>query len=374
MAINKTVNKSTKTHGAMRNCMEYVLRDSKINSSLVYVSGPFDAEEITYDTVYRSFLEEKKLWNKDSGRMYAHNIISWHKDEEITPEEAYEFGKEFVEQWFEGFQTLMTVHVDRDHIHLHMVTNTVSYIDGHKLHTTKNELEEMKQLTNRMCESRGWSTPEKGKDFHGNDLGMGHVRAWSKDKYHMLLHNAKENYVAACALAILEAKADACSQDDFIRNMKQKGWHVIWKPTRKNITFVNEEGKKVRDRNILKTFNINVTKGELLDEFIRNDERRNGVMRDDEEERNRRAAEDAELAGYYQQVQDAFEGTGTGDRAEGIEDFTAGEVAPGERRSVREALATKGRTKGAPGAEDRKREEQLPVPEQQAKRNRRRAR
>lgn len=125
MAINKTVNKSTKTHGAMRNCMEYVLRDSKINSSLVYVSGPFDAEEITYDTVYRSFLEEKKLWNKDSGRMYAHNIISWHKDEEITPEEAYEFGKEFVEQWFKGFQTLMAVHVDRNHIHLHMVRSAI---------------------------------------------------------------------------------------------------------------------------------------------------------------------------------------------------------------------------------------------------------
>ena len=212
----------------------------------------FEAEEITYDTVYRSFLEEKKLWNKDSGRMYAHNIISWHKDEKITPEEAYEFGKEFVEQWFDGFQTLMAVHVDHNHIHLHMVTNTVSYIDGHKLHTIKNELEEMKQLTNRMCEARCWSTPEKGK----------------------------ESYVAACALAILEAKADACSQDDFIRNMKQKGWHVIWKPTRKNITFVNEEGKKVRDRNILKTFNINITKGELLDEFIRNNERRNGILRD----------------------------------------------------------------------------------------------
>ena len=88
MAINKTVNKSTKTHGAMRNCMEYVLRDSKINSSLVYVSGPLDAEEITYDTVYRSFLDEKKLWNKDSGRMYAHNVISWHKDEELTPDDV----------------------------------------------------------------------------------------------------------------------------------------------------------------------------------------------------------------------------------------------------------------------------------------------
>ena len=69
-------------------------------------------------------------------------------------------------------------------------------------------------------------------------------------------------------------------------------------------------------------------------------------------------------------MQDALEGTGTGDRAEGIEDFTAREVASGERRSIREALATK----GTPGTEDRKREEQLPIPEQQSKRNRRRAR
>ena len=97
-------------------------------------------------------------------------------------------------------------------------------------------------------------------------------------------------------------------------------------------------------------------------------------MRDDEEERSRRAAEDTELAGYYQQVQDALEGTGAGNSAEGIEDFTAGEVGQGERRSIREALVTKGRTKGTSRAEDRMREEQLPVPEQQAKRNRRRAR
>ena len=114
--------------------------------------------------------------------------------------------------------------------------------------------------------------------------------------------------------------------------------------------------------------------GQLLDEFIRNNERRNGVLRDDEEERIRRAAEDAELAGYYQQVQDALEGTCAGNIAEGLENIPVGEVVPGERRSIREALATKGRTKGTPGAEDRKREEQLPVPEQQAKRNRRRAR
>ncbi len=44
--------------------------------------------------------------------MYAHNIISWHKDEQITPEQAFEFGKEFAEKWFSGFQTLVAVHKD----------------------------------------------------------------------------------------------------------------------------------------------------------------------------------------------------------------------------------------------------------------------
>ena len=88
MAVNKTVNKRTNSHGAMRNCIEYVLRQDKTSEQLAYVTGPYCHDEINYDLVYRTFLEEKKLWNKDSGRMYAHNIISWHKDEQITLEHS----------------------------------------------------------------------------------------------------------------------------------------------------------------------------------------------------------------------------------------------------------------------------------------------
>ena len=98
MAVNKTINKRTNTHGAMRNCIEYVLRQDKTGELLTYVTGPYCHDEINYDLVYRTFLEEKKMWNKDSGRMYAHNIISWHKDEQITSEQALEFGKEFAEK------------------------------------------------------------------------------------------------------------------------------------------------------------------------------------------------------------------------------------------------------------------------------------
>ena len=167
MAINKTINKRTNSHGAMRNCIEYVLRQDKTSELLTYVTGPYCHDEINYDLVYRTFLEEKKMWDKDSGRMYAHNIISWHKDEQITPEQALEFGKEFAENWFSGFQTLVAVHKDKDHSHCHLVTNSVSYEDGRKLHNTRKDLERMKQLTNQMCRERGLTVAEKGKHFDG---------------------------------------------------------------------------------------------------------------------------------------------------------------------------------------------------------------
>ena len=200
MAINKTVNKSTKTHGAMRNCLEYVLRTDKTNEQLVYVTGPYDKEGIDYDQVYRSFLEEKRIWDKDSGRMYAHNIISWHKDEAITSEQAFEFGKEFAENWFQGFQTVVAVHKDKEHIHCHLVTNTVSFEDGRRLHNTRKDLERMKELTNRMCKERDLSVAEKGRHFNGTPMENGTLTAWSKDKYNLIQNEKAKSYLTECAI------------------------------------------------------------------------------------------------------------------------------------------------------------------------------
>ena len=61
----------------------------------------------------------------------------------------------------------MAVHKDKNHIHCHLVTNSVSYEDGRKLHNTKKDLECMKQLTNQMCRERGLTIAEKGKHFDG---------------------------------------------------------------------------------------------------------------------------------------------------------------------------------------------------------------
>ena len=314
MAVNKTINKRTNTHGAMRNCIEYVLRQDKTSELLTYITGPYCHNEINYDLVYRTFLEEKKMWNKDTGRMYAHNIISWHKDEQITPEQAFEFGKEFAENWFSGFQTLVAVHKDKDHIHCHLVTNSVSYEDGRKLHNTRKDLERMKQLTNQMCRERGLTVAEKGKHFDGSQIEKGEVIAWSKDKYNLFRQQVKDSFVADCAMAVLKALENCISKEKFIEKMKQFGWNVNWTEKRKHITFQNQEGKKVRDSNLFKTFHLDISKEGLENEF-------NGNRKKARDSANRDSRSDEELAGYYRQVEAACERAGgiigAGDEGEG---------------------------------------------------------
>lgn len=270
MAITKAINKSTKAAGAMRNCIEYVLKEWKTADGLVDITGPYSYTNITYDNVYRAYMDEKKLWDKNSGRMYAHNVISFHENEKITPEQALEFGREFAEKVFGKFQTLISVHQDKNHLHIHFVTNSVSYMDGHKLHMKSTDLEAMKQITNNMCKKRGLSVAEKGKHFDGSSIEPGQLSAWSKDKYNQIKNDLKNSFIADCIGAIMEVIKKCCNKDEFIAAMHDKGWSVTWKDKRKNLTFENSKGEKVRDSNLSKTFNTDISKESLEAKFNEN--------------------------------------------------------------------------------------------------------
>lgn len=312
MAVNKVVNKSTKSHGAMRNVIEYVLQDQKVKEGYVAITGPYAPEQINWDNVYNAFLEEKKLWNKDSGRMYAHNIISFHKDEDITPAQALEIGQEFVEKFFPNHQSVIGVHQDKDHLHIHIVTNSVSFIDGMKLHQTKRDLERQKEFTNNLCLEKGLSLTEKGRHFDGSVIEEGQVTAWSKDKYNLFQHDDKKSFVADCAIAVMEAKEDCCSKEDFTERMHDRGWSVTWEDNKKHITFQNENGDKVRDSNLSKTFSLDINKEALLYEFERQNEIRLARAK---AERDKQRAE--QLDKYYAEVESAIQGNGASEETVG---------------------------------------------------------
>ena len=307
MAINKVINRSTKTHAAMRNVIEYVLKEQKVKDGYVDITGPFPYEEINWDNVYQAFLQEKQIWDKDSGRMYAHNIISFHKDEDITLEMCLELVKKFVDKFFYGFQNLICVHQDKDHIHAHIVTNSVSYLDGRKLHQSKHDLQHQKEYTNSLCLEYGLSIAQKGKHFDGRDLEEGTVITWSKDKYHQILSSDKKSYLVDCAIAVMEVREASLSQEEFILGMKERGWNVNWTDSRKNITFENEEGKKVRDSTLSKTFTINVNKEALINEFERQNDIRLSKLRQDRADRRE---QEEQLNRYYSEVEAAIQGDG----------------------------------------------------------------
>ena len=337
MAINKVVNNRATTHGAMRNSIEYILRDDSLEQDLLEITGPYDAETINYDEVYQTWLAEKRLWNKDSGRMYAHNIISFHKDEMITPEQVLEISRAFVERFFPEHQCLIAVHHDKEHLHCHILTNSVSYVDGHKLHQTKRDLEQQKKFTNELCRDRGLSIAEKGHHFDGTSIEPGEIRSWSKDKYNLLINDTKKSFVADCGLAIMDVMSGGCfGRDDFIAGMAGHGWSVQWEDNRRHIVFENEDGDKVRDSRIEKTFEgLEVNKEALEHEFERQNEIRLEQLRAEQASAAAREREEARRR-ELEEYERANEETGGDDIEAFLRDINAEEQsARAETRNSR---------------------------------------
>jgi recombination DNA repair RAD52 pathway protein len=193
----------------------------------------------------------------------------------------------------------------------------------------------MKDFTNEMCVSRNLTVAKKGKHFDGSEIEHGETIAWSKDKYHLLTNDKKKSFVVDCAIAVMDVKENCCSKDDFIRGMEERGWHTTWTENRKNITFENDNGEKVRDSNISKSFSMDISKEVLNGEF----ERQNEIRRAKLKSKRDRAAErerNKQLDKYYTEVESAIQGNGVaGETVRSIEasDRTEGQtVGTGETR------------------------------------------
>ena len=72
----------------------------------------------------------KQLWHKTKGRQVRHFFLTFGPTEDVTIDEAMEYGCKIAEYYGDRFQIVFGVHLDTGHIHLHFAFNTVSYVDG----------------------------------------------------------------------------------------------------------------------------------------------------------------------------------------------------------------------------------------------------
>lgn len=271
MAIIKAVSSKS----PIKTAITYVSKAEKTDQKLL--SGyNLTAPETAYDEMQIT----KEVWNKMDGRTYKHYVQSFAPDEKITPEQAHAIAKKFVESCpqFKEFEVLIATHQDREHIHTHFILNSVSFEDGHKFQQKSTKLQEMKDLSDKICLEHGLSLTQKGRTFDGKEREE--TTAYTKEQYR-LLQKAEQgevkSYVQDIALAVMECREQAKNREQFIELMNANGYGVIWTDNRKYITFTDlarqkqgEKQCKIRNSKLEKYYHTDFSKEGLEREFADN--------------------------------------------------------------------------------------------------------
>lgn len=149
-----------------------------LNCGVRYVVNPEKTEQSFFTAVlncsspehaFREMSATKKRWRKTGGVLGYHFIQSFAPGE-VTPEQAHEIGMEFARRMFgERYEVVIGTHLDKAHLHNHIVINSVSFVDGQKYHSSpESYYNEVRGTSDELCRENDLSviTPQgKGKHY-----------------------------------------------------------------------------------------------------------------------------------------------------------------------------------------------------------------
>lgn len=264
MATIKAVKKKTSSHGGLKKSIDYIKNPEKTDNGIL-----IDGYNCTPENAYNEFLTIKELRENDTGVMAHHFTQNFDPNDNITPERALELGKELAENKFKGHQVIIATHIDKNHIHNHLIVNSVNYETGQKLINNNKLLEQLKSFSDKQCERENLNIVDRKKKSKEFDYGI-----YDKKKYEVItraIKGERQSYIYDIANAVDRNIKMSKSKEEFIENMEKEGYKVKWSDTRKYVTYEDKEGQKVRDSNLAKTFNEeNFKKEEMLKQFEKN--------------------------------------------------------------------------------------------------------
>lgn len=153
MAIIKFINNKV----SLRKTIHYICKEEKTTNKLI------TGKDCIAENAYVEMITIKKQFNKLEGREKIHFVQSFDPKDNVNYKMAHGIGVKLAE-YFKGFQVVVATHQDTNHIHNHVVINTVNFETGKKFHQSKKDLEEIKKISNKLCLEYGLSiTKEKSK-------------------------------------------------------------------------------------------------------------------------------------------------------------------------------------------------------------------
>ena len=209
------------------------------DEQLAYISGynciPEQANE--------SFLATQKIFGHEpDGVRFYHFVQSFKIGEDISPQEANEIGMELA-KIFENREVIVATHIDKDHLHNHIVVCSYDLESGLKLHYNQFFLSDLRQKSDEICQAHGLNVLKKyNPNVKSQRLGPKEYRAAMNGN----------SWKMALRVAIDFCMTRATNKDEFQREMKKLGYDMVWTPERKYITYIcpTQNGKECRVRDI----------------------------------------------------------------------------------------------------------------------------
>ena len=201
----------TKTHpikSTLKAAIDYICNPAKTDGSLLISSYGCSAE--TADIEF--------AWTRqhaiDKGENLGRHLIQAFAPGEVTPEEAQQIGLELAKEILGGkYEFVLTTHIDRGHIHNHVIWNAVSFADHRHYHSNKRSYYEIRRVSDRLCKEHGLSVivpgQEKGKSY------VEHQAVRNGTSYKAKLKSAIDRLLPACT-----------DLDDLLRRLQKEGYEI----------------------------------------------------------------------------------------------------------------------------------------------------
>ena len=249
------VTKIKAIRGTLSKAIAYILNPEKTDEKLLVSSYGCASETAAREFEWTRKIAEQKGMNPV--RIIARHVIQSFEIGEVTPELAHEIGKQFADEILRGkYEYVLTTHIDKDHVHNHLIFNAVDFVDYHAYKSYKRIYYDMREVSDRLCKENGLSVipPSQNK-------GMGY-KEYTEAKRGT---SWKQKLKQTIDRLVITAK----DYDDFLRLMQEAGYEI---KTGKYISF-RAEGQERFTRS--KTIGENYTEERIKERIAGRTPRRN---------------------------------------------------------------------------------------------------
>ena len=196
----------------MSKAIAYILNPEKTDEKLLVSSYGCASETAAREFEWTRKIAEQKGMNPV--RIIARHVIQSFEIGEVTPELAHEIGKQFADEILGGkYEYVLTTHIDKDHVHNHLIFNAVDFVDYHAYKSYKRIYYDMREVSDRLCKENGLSVipPSQNK-------GMGY-KEYTEAKRGT---SWKQKLKQTIDRLVIIAK----DYDDFLRLMQEAGYEI----------------------------------------------------------------------------------------------------------------------------------------------------